>query len=205
MYKLGLKITKMTVAVSIATALVTTISQGRAKAVSFTDTSSGTTYDITTVTGTYGEFIDPASPKNFTRNFWWGNGTKASAVALAVGSALGTPNVYTGPAPGLGGVRIGPGFAYQWNLTSGDLNYFDASYYIPSQNRTISDSLYFRLLVTTRPTDSTGITWAIATPVSVPEPDGIGGTLAMMAVGAGTVAKRRFTLAHNKIAESDKV
>jgi hypothetical protein len=205
MYKLSLKITKMTVAVSIVTALVTSVTQGRANAVSFTDVPSGITYDITTVTGTYDDFINPASPKNFTKNFWWGGGsTKARAVATAVGSALGLPNNgYNSPNSNLPrNLSVGPWFAYNWNLNPSSLNYFDAIFYIPTVSDLGSDSLYFRLFATTAPTDQTGITWAIATPISVPEPDGIGGMLAMMAVGVGIVAKRRFTLAHDKNAES---
>jgi hypothetical protein len=73
---------------------------GTSRADSITVTVGETEYDVTTVTGTFGDNMSllESTP-------WWGNSTLAQALATAVADDIGTPNEFNYGA-------AGPLFAY---------------------------------------------------------------------------------------------
>jgi hypothetical protein len=133
-------------------------------------TVSGTTYDVTTFTGTYN-----ANTSKFNTLIngglmpWWGSKSLAEQFATAVGADLGTP---------LGG-SFGPNFAYETQDVTFAI-YVNGKAFAPANSNVYDYSFQ---------TNETG-TYATAT--LAPPPAAVPGPLPLLGVGAAFGMSRRL-------------
>ena len=173
--KFNCSIAQLVAATSVASVITCVMAPGRATAVSLVN--NGITYDITTVTGTYGSFSAPVRTQ-ISSSFWSSDFNLALSSANSLGLLTGFPTplfVYSEPSIGF---PLGLGFVFKPSFNSVGSG--------PIDNPTVGS-------------------FAISTPqaaaaTSVPEPTGIVGTL--FAAGVIIATRRKLSIVYKANARS---
>jgi hypothetical protein len=172
-------IAKILTATSVASVLLTGMSQGQAKAaclagscVAYTD-SNNEVWDITTLTGTFNALQTQLT--DTTHNFWWGNNPKAQSVATAVAGGLGLPN---------GGLFVSPYYISSLSSNAVGATWYNFGFGGGLGSATINPNSVAVFAYATKESTNNA---------SVPEPEEWAGTI--LAAGLVVVARRKLSLA----------
>ncbi len=143
-----------------------------AQALTVPITVDGTTYNVTTFTGTYdGNVAKFNTLANNGLMPWWGSQSLASTFASQISTQLGLPNA----------TAVGPNFAYQALDISGDINVESSAFF-----------QVFGFVTTSFFLASDLSTYATASPVSVPAPAAVPGPLPIFGAAAAFGMSRRL-------------